>query len=100
MKEFVFTPASAEANHRAHNAALAWIASHCRKVARSHMALADKAETLLEQYIDDRRFRSGLRTFARHHRRAAWQHLEMAQRAEVARQAGLSEFDLTDVVST
>lgn len=50
--------------------------------------------------VDDRRFRLGLRTFARHRRRAAWQHLEMAHRAEAARQSGLSEFDLTDFVST
>jgi hypothetical protein len=81
------------------NEALAWIATHSRKVAQGHMDLAEKAEALMEQFLDNCRFRTGLRTFARHHRRAAWQHLEMARRADAARWGGPDEFDLVDVVS-
>jgi hypothetical protein len=74
--------------------ALAWISAHCWKLAQSHMALAEKAEGLMEQFLDNRRFRSGLRTSARHHRRAAWKHLEMVHRAESARRGGHLDFDL------
>ena len=63
------------------------------------MALAAKAEELMDRFLDNRRFRTGLRTFARHHRRAAWQHLEMARRADAARRDGGEEFDVADVVS-
>jgi hypothetical protein len=79
---------------------MSWIADHCHQVAKSHMALADKAEVLMERFLDNRRFRSGLRTFARHNRRAAWQHLEMARRAEAAVQTGCNDFDLAEAVST
>jgi hypothetical protein len=79
--------------------AIAWIAAHCRKVAEAHMALAEKAEGLMDQFTDNRRFRSGLRAFARHQRRLAWQHLEMALRAEAAWRTGCHDFDLADVVS-
>jgi hypothetical protein len=80
--------------------AMDWIATHCRQVAEAHMALAEKAEDLMEQFLIARRFRAGLRSFARHHRRAAWQHLEMARRAEAALHGGCEDFDLTDTVST
>jgi hypothetical protein len=79
--------------------AMGWMATHCRKVAEAHMALAEKAEELMDQFLDNRRFRAGLRTFARHHRRAAWQQLEMARRAEAARRGNCEDFDLADVVS-
>ncbi len=79
--------------------AMAWIAAHCRTVAQAHMDLAVKAEELMVQFLDNRRFRAGLRTFARHHRRAAWQHLEMARRSDAAREDGCDDFDLADVVS-
>jgi hypothetical protein len=79
--------------------AMTWIAAHCRKLAEEHMALADKTEELMDNFLDNRRFRTGLRTFARHHRRAAWQHLEMARRADAARRTGCEDFDLADVVS-
>jgi len=42
---------------------LKWIAVHCRTIAVAHMALADKVESLMEQFLDKRRFRTGLRTF-------------------------------------
>ena len=79
--------------------AMTWIAGQCRRVAEGHMALAEKAEGLMDQFLGNRRFRSGLRTFARHHRRAAWQHLEMARRAEAAQRCHCEDFDLADVVS-
>ena len=63
------------------------------------MALAEKAEELMDDFLDNRCFRTGLRTIARHHWRAAWQHLEMARRAEAARRTGCEDFDLADVVS-
>jgi hypothetical protein len=78
---------------------LAWIAFHCRQVSQAHMALAVKAEELMNRMEDNRKFRTGLRTFARHHRQVAWQHLEMARRAEAARHGSHEEFDLADVVS-
>lgn len=89
-----------EMNNETVKDAMIWMAEHCRQVAREHMALAEKAESLMEQFLENRRFRSGLRSFARHHRRAAWQHLEMANRAESARRCGYADFDLTDVVSS
>jgi hypothetical protein len=78
---------------------LKWIAVHCRTIAVAHMALADKVESLMEQFLDKRRFRTGLRTFARYHRRVAWQNLEMASRAEAAVKNGYDELDMADVVS-
>ena len=78
--------------------AMSWIAAHCQEVANAHMDMAHKAEMLMDCFLDNRRFRTGLRTFARHNRRAAWQHLEMARRAEAAMQTGCNDFDLTDAV--
>ena len=78
---------------------MAWIAIHCRKVAEEHMAIAEKAEELMNSFLDNRHVRTGLRTFARLHRRAAWQYLEMARRAEAARRTGCQDFDLADVAS-
>jgi hypothetical protein len=76
--------------------AMVWIAARCRQVAEAHMALAEKAEGLMGQCLNSRRFRSGLRTFARHNRRAAWQYLEMAHRAEAAQRSGCEDFDMSD----
>jgi len=101
ISRFAFVSVDPSAPHEERvAAAMKWIAAHCRKVAKAHMAIADKADGLLRKFIDNRRFRTGLRTFARHHRRAAWQHLEMACRAEAARRADCEEFDLVDILST
>jgi hypothetical protein len=81
-------------------AAMTWIAGRCRKVAEEHMALAEKAERLMDNFLGTRRFRTGLRTFARRHRQAAWQHLAMACRVETNLRVGCDDFDLTDVAST
>jgi hypothetical protein len=54
------------------------LAYQCRSVAEAHMALAETAEGLTEQFLDNRRLRASLRTLARYHRRSAWQNLEMA----------------------
>jgi len=78
---------------------LKWIAVHFRTIAAAHMALADKVESLMEKFLDNRRFRTGLRTYARHHRRVAWQNLEMANRADAARKNGYDELDMADMVS-
>jgi len=63
------------------------------------MALAEKAEGLMDNFLGNRRFRTGLRTLARHHRRASWQHLEKARRAEATLRMGCDGFDLTDLAS-
>lgn len=78
---------------------LVWIADHCRKVSKEHLALAETAEGLMELFLDNRKFHGNLRTFARHHRKAARQHLEMAERADAARRRDQDDFDLTDVVA-
>jgi len=75
------------------------IVAHCRTIAAAHMALAEKVEGLMTEFVENRRFRTGLRTFARYHRRAAWQNLEMANRAEAARKNGYDELEMADVVS-
>lgn len=46
-----------------------WIIDQCRAVATPHMALANKAEQLMNRFLHNRRFRSRLRTLASHHRR-------------------------------
>jgi hypothetical protein len=93
-------PAPAPAPAEDFRQTISWLAEHNRQIAQDHMALADRAEQLMDRFLDDRRSRTSLRNFARHNRRAAWQHLEMARRAEEMLHQCSDRFDLGDVVTS